>query len=88
MDLSMKPKFCPNCGKPFKSVYTCIGNEWQDKSGRMYYSHSYDCYCDSCDWGGDISPDSELDIEGIPEPTPISIEEDNGSFMPSDSGNV
>lgn len=64
----MRPIFCPQCGQRFTSLddmVECFGKDWEDeKTGKKYYSIIYDCYCQKCDWSGDISPDDELDMEG------------------------
>jgi len=53
----LRPKYCPNCGKPLRSrssAVKCVG-----PGG----SEVWDCYCRSCGWSGDISPDEKLGEE-------------------------
>ena len=56
----LKPRFCPNCGKPLKDVVTCQAVHGSLPPKRCFVKEAeieFDCYCDACKWSGEISPD-------------------------------
>mgnify|MGYP001589285579 CR=1 FL=1 len=53
----LKPKFCPNCGKPLRGR-----NAIQPFTTRITQTIiGYDTYCKACGWSGDISPDEKTE---------------------------
>ena len=68
----MIPKYCPNCGASIQDdksshcmVMRCAHvREFVDDGFEVKtYDAVYDVYCPKCGWSGDISPDSETNIE-------------------------
>jgi len=53
------PKYCPNCANPLPFEPHNVQLEIDTE----YPRGGYDCYCDFCEWSGDIEPDSLVDIE-------------------------
>jgi len=53
-DLMPVLKFCPNCAAPFVGPTAVVPLD--DNSP---HETTYDCYCATCSWSGDISPDRE-----------------------------
>ena len=49
-----KLRFCPNCGAALESENAAL-EIYDDRSG----DGGYDCYCQSCEWSGDVWPDEE-----------------------------
>lgn len=45
--------YCPGCGSQLEDI-----QPMDDIAQEMTI---YDCYCESCGWSGEISPDSEAD---------------------------
>ena len=65
------PKFCPNCGDELIRI-SKDGKIWIMPLGDMNVKDStslkitvFDIYCDSCEWSGDISPDSLEDYNEL-----------------------
>lgn len=48
------PKFCPSCGLALDGDRAVV--ECESMDARIVF----DCYCSSCEWSGDISPDEKL----------------------------
>lgn len=48
-----RPLFCPNCAAPL--ARTLNGAQAFSKDG----DGGWDCYCQACQWAGDIMPDDE-----------------------------
>jgi hypothetical protein len=62
------PKCCPGCGKEF--VRISDGKIWvmpygNPKGKEKFVVTGFDCYCDNCEWSGNVEPDSLMDIEFI-----------------------
>ena len=54
-----RPKFCPNCSTAVDENYNYAVPFSADSYGRE--RRGWDCYCDGCQWSGDILPDLEDD---------------------------
>lgn len=61
------PRFCPGCGAELRDTdktraVVAVG-EPTDGKAELEPEHpwGWDCYCASCDWSGDISPDEVFD---------------------------
>lgn len=58
----LKPTHCPNCGCILSSIVGIIDTHGQPAKkfmavGDCNFTHGYDCYCEYCEWSGDIYPD-------------------------------
>ena len=51
----LKPKFCPNCGKPLR------GKNAVQPYVTLDYNTDYNTYCNACGWSGDINPNEETE---------------------------
>lgn len=63
MSENKKPNFCPNCGNPLVDERGWIQGyyiEDQSKSFTDWDEVGYDCYCDSCQWSGNIESDYKI----------------------------
>lgn len=51
-----RPRYCPNCAKALSDE---SHNTQAFSSGE---DGGWDCYCDACEWSGDIFPDDEREF--------------------------
>ena len=50
-----RPNFCPNCGGKLPDG-PHGAQPYSDEEG----NGGWDCYCEACEWSGDIEPDEEI----------------------------
>ena len=54
-----RPKYCPNCAT--KLPKGSHGAQPFSKDEEGVVERGWDCYCEICEWSGDIHPDDESD---------------------------
>jgi len=53
------PKFCPHCGERLIGITDDGEHFWIVPAGKQNNRvDTFDVYCNSCEWSGDIAPDS------------------------------
>lgn len=70
------PRFCPGCGAEFRDTEKTRGVVAVGQpSGPLGIAEvepaepwGWDCYCATCEWSGDISPDEEFPPQKEPGP--------------------